>query len=95
MFSKKFLANYKELQEKYADCVTLVRLNDFYFAFYESANKVADTIKQVILFNGVDEDSKSVTAISFPHYELDAYLPKLIRANIRVAIADFLTAPPA
>lgn len=92
MFSKKILENYKEVKKKQVDCVLLVRLNDFYFAFYESANKVADTIKQVTLFNGVDEDCKSVTAISFPHCELDTYLPKLIRANIRVAIADSITA---
>ncbi len=88
MFAKRFLTSYKKLQEKHPDRVILMRVSDFYFAFYESANKVSDTIKQVFLFNGVDEEGKTVTATSFPHCMLDTYLHMLIRQKLSVAVSS-------
>ena len=35
----------------------------------------------------------SPSVAGFPHHALDAYLPKLIRAGLRVAICDALEAP--
>ena len=38
-------------------------------------------------------DGKPLESIAFPHYAIDSYLPKLIRAKERVAICDTLPDP--
>ena len=68
----KMVKQFNELKAKYPDAVILFRAGDFYESFFDDAKKVTEVI-------GI---------AGFPSHALDTYLPKLIRAGIRVAICD-------
>lgn len=89
------LTQYKELKEKHPDAMLLFRAGDFYEAYMEDAKK-ASKILSLPLEKSKDKqglDGKPLESIAFPHYALDSYLPKLIRAKERVAICDTLSDP--
>lgn len=89
------LTQYRELKEKHPDALLLFRAGDFYEAYMDDAKK-ASTILSVPLEKSKDKqgiDGKPLESIAFPHYALDSYLPKLIRAKERVAICDTLPDP--
>lgn len=75
---------YTQIKEKYPDKTPLIRVGDFYETFGEDAKQVAETLELPLMGNGVT---------GFPHYKLEQYLPKLIRAGKRVAVVDQLEAP--
>lgn len=89
------LTQYKELKEKHPDALLLFRAGDFYEAYMEDAKR-ASKILSVPLEKSKDKqglDGKPLESIAFPHYAIDSYLPKLIRAKERVAICDPLPDP--
>lgn len=89
------LTQYRELKEKHPDALLLFRAGDFYEAYMDDAKK-ASKILSVPLEKSKDKqgiDGKPLESIAFPHYALDSYLPKLIRAKERVAICDTLPDP--
>ena len=68
----KMVKMFNELKAKHPDAVILFRVGDFYESFFDDAKKVTEVI-------GI---------AGFPSHALDTYLPKLIRAGLRVAICD-------
>ena len=74
---RKMIETFKMLKAKHPDAVILFRAGDFYESFFDDAKKVTEVI-------GI---------AGFPSHELDTYLPKLIRAGIRVAICDDISEP--
>ena len=73
----KMIETFKMLKEKHPDAVILFRVGDFYESFFGDAKKVTEVI-------GI---------AGFQSHALDTYLPKLIRAGLRVAICDDISEP--
>ena len=73
----KMIETFKMLKAKHPDSVILFRAGDFYESFFDDAKKVTEVI-------GI---------AGFPSHALDTYLPKLIRAGLRVAICDDISEP--
>ena len=73
----KMIEKFNELKAKHPDAVILFRAGDFYESFFDDAKKVTDVL-------GI---------AGFPSHALDTYLPKLIRAGLRVAICDDISEP--
>lgn len=82
---------YATLKEKHPDSILLFRTGDFYTALNVDASKVGSTLG-VTVTKPRNPDDGTLTAM-FPHHALDSYLPKLIRAGMRVAIVDPLDKP--
>jgi DNA mismatch repair protein MutS len=82
-----------ELKAGHPDAIILMRSNDFYHAYREDAAKVADicNLTKEHRVNPVTKEHYDMT--SFPSPALDTCLPKLIRANCRVAICDAIEPP--
>lgn len=80
----KMIETFKMLKEKHSDALILFRIGDFYEAYCEDAQKASDVLG-VTLTKNKKED---IFIAGFPFHALDTYLPKLIRAGIRVAICD-------
>ena len=78
-----------DLKKKHPDALLLFRSGDFYECYEEDAIKAAEVLCLTEIHNSED----NVTIAGFPHHALDTYLPKLIRAGLRVAICDQLEAP--
>ena len=82
------LAVYERLKSKHPDALILMRNGDFYRSLNEDAQKVSDTLRIPTQKPKYKKDGELIA--EFPHHALDVYLPRLIRAGNRVAIADML-----
>lgn len=82
------LAVYQRLKSKHPDALILMRNGDFYRLLNEDAQKVSDTLRIPTQKPKSKKDGELIA--EFPHHALDVYLPRLIRAGNRVAIADML-----
>ena len=69
----------------HADRIILMRSKDWYVTANEDAATVSETLG--ITLTKTKQGEKQA---GFPHTALDIYLPKLIRAGHRVAIADLI-----
>ena len=86
----KMIKQFNELKAKHPDAVILFRVGDFYESYFDDAKKVADATG-ITLTKRSDENGYYLTG--FPHHALDIYLPKLIKAGLRVAICDDISEP--
>ena len=88
------MKQFNELKAKYPETILLFRIGDFYEAYDEDAVKVSEILGITVTrkFNSKDKgsDGHALKLAGFPHHALDTYLPKLIRAGMRVAICDQL-----
>lgn len=87
------MRQYNEIKTKYPDALLLFRVGDFYETFNDDARKASKVLGIVLTkrANGGSDDALA----GFPHHSLDTYLPKLVRAGIRVAVCDQLEDPKA
>ena len=81
-----------DLKAKHPDAVLLFRCGDFYETYCEDAI-VASKILGITLTRRNNGASVGSEMAGFPHHALDTYLPKLVRAGMRVAICDQLEDP--
>ena len=86
----KMVKQFNELKARHPDAVILFRVGDFYESYFDDAKKVADATGATLTKRS-GEDGYYLTG--FPHHALDTYLPKLIRAGLRVAICDDISEP--
>jgi len=82
------LEQYHNLKKKYHDCILLFRLGDFYEGFDTDAETLSRVLGITLTGRGKDANRKPMAGI--PHHALKHYLPKLIKAGYKVAIADQL-----
>ena len=87
----KMIETFKKLKEKtHNDRLLLFRVGDFYEAYCEDAQKASEVLG-ITLTKRNGEDGYYLAG--FPYHALDTYLPKLIRAGLRVAICDDISEP--
>lgn len=88
------MKQYNELKEKHPETILLFRIGDFYEAYDEDAVKVSEILGITVTrkFNSKDKgsDGHALKLAGFPYHALDTYLPKLIRAGMRVNICNQL-----
>lgn len=84
---KDFREQYDTMKKKHPDAVILFRVGDFYECFDTDAEKAAEVLKLTVT------KTKKGKLAGFPHHALDTYLPKLVRAGVRVAICEQLEDP--
>ena len=86
------MKQYNSIKAKYPDAVLLFRVGDFYETFGEDAKVAARILGIVLTKRGSGSESETALA-GFPHHSLNTYLPKLVKAGLRVAICDQLEDP--
>ena len=86
------MKQYNTIKGKYPDAMLLFRVGDFYETFSEDAVKAAQILGIVLTKRGAGSESETALA-GFPHHSLNTYLPKLVKAGMRVAICDQLEDP--
>ena len=86
------MKQYSGIKAKYPDALLLFRVGDFYETFGEDAVKAAG-ILGIVLTRRANGSAAYIELAGFPHHSLDTYLPKLVRAGLRVAICDQLEDP--
>ncbi len=86
------MQQYNNIKMKYPDAMLLFRVGDFYETFGLDAKKAAKILGIVLTKRGAGSESETALA-GFPHHSLNTYLPKLVKAGLRVAICDQLEDP--
>ncbi len=86
------MKQYNAIKLKYPDAMLLFRVGDFYETFGEDAVKAAKVLNITLTKRGAGSDSETALA-GFPHHSINNYLPKLVKAGMRVAICDQLEDP--
>ncbi len=86
------MQQYNSIKAKYPDALLLFRVGDFYETFSEDAIK-ASKVLGIVLTKRSNGAAAAMELAGFPHHSLDTYLPKLVRAGMRVAICDQLEDP--
>ncbi|MFN8153790.1 MAG: DNA mismatch repair protein MutS [Bacteroidia bacterium] len=86
------MQQYNSIKAKYPDALLLFRVGDFYETFNEDAVK-ASKVLGIVLTKRSNGSASEMDLAGFPHHSLETYLPKLVRAGMRVAICDQLEDP--
>ena len=82
-----------DFKAKYPDALLLFRCGDFYETYCDDAVKAARVLGITLTRRNNGAGTKGDEMAGFPHHALDTYLPKLVRAGMRVAICDQLEDP--
>ncbi|MEY8758304.1 DNA mismatch repair protein MutS [Chryseobacterium tongliaoense] len=85
------MTQYNTIKAKYPDALLLFRVGDFYETFGQDAIR-ASQVLGIVLTKRANGDGH-IELAGFPHHSVDSYLPKLVRAGLRVAICDQLEDP--
>ncbi len=86
------MKQYYSIKAKHPDAILLFRVGDFYETFEEDARR-ASSILGITLTKRANGAASYVDLAGFPYHALDTYLPKLVRAGMRVAICEQLEDP--
>jgi DNA mismatch repair protein MutS len=86
------MKQHREIKTKYPDAVLLFRVGDFYETFAGDAI-IAAQVLGITLTKRSNGSASSIELAGFPHFSLETYLHKLVKAGYRVAICDQLEDP--
>jgi len=82
---------YNTIKKKYPDALLLFRVGDFYETFGDDAIKASQILGITLTHRNNGGDKTELAG--FPHHSVNTYLPKLVKAGLRVAICDQLEDP--
>lgn len=86
------MKQYNQIKSKYPDACLLFRVGDFYETFGADAVMASKILGITLTKRGAGSSSETNLA-GFPHHSVNVYLPKLVKAGLRVAICDQLEDP--
>ncbi len=86
------MKQYNSIKAKYPETILFFRMGDFFETFGPDAIVTAKVTGIVLTKRGSGSASE-IELAGFPHHQLDAYLPKMIRAGYRVAVCEQLEDP--
>ncbi|WP_395053166.1 DNA mismatch repair protein MutS [Flavobacterium sp.] len=86
------MKQYNEKKRKYPDACLLFRVGDFYETFGDDAVRASKILGITLTKRGAGSATETALA-GFPHHSINTYLPKLVKAGLRVAICDQLEDP--
>jgi DNA mismatch repair protein MutS len=97
LFPKKkdttpLMAQYYDIKAKYPDTLLLFRMGDFFECFDDDA-ALLSKIGGIALTKRNNGNAEASPLAGFPHHQLDSYLPKLVKAGLRVAVCEQIEDP--
>lgn len=88
------MAQYWQLKNAHPDCVLFFRMGDFYELFFDDAVKAAPILDVALTRRGQHE-GEDVPMCGVPVHAYESYLSRLIKAGLRVAVAEQMEDPAA
>ena len=86
------MRQHAEMKRKFPDAMLLFRVGDFYETFGEDARK-ASQILGITLTRKASGGGGYTDLAGIPYHAVDQYLPRLVKAGLRVAICEQLEDP--
>lgn len=87
------MKQFRDIKAQYPDAMLLFRCGDFYETYCEDAIKASKILSITLTHRSSAGSGQGTEMAGFPFHALDTYLPKLVRAGLRVAICDQLEDP--
>lgn len=87
----KLMNHFNDIKQRHPDAILLFRVGDFYEAFKEDAIAASEILGITLTKRIIGKECVEIAG--FPHHALDSYLPRLVRADRRVAICEQLEKP--
>src|SRR5438552_2888371 len=81
------MQQYQELKDRHPDEILLFRLGDFYEMFHDDARRASPLLDVVLT------QRQGVPMCGVPAHAVEPYVAKLLKAGLRVAIADQVEDP--
>lgn len=91
--STPLMKQYASVKAKYPDTILLFRMGDFYETFDEDARTTSKVLGITLTRRGKAGDVGETPLAGFPYHALETYLPKLLKAGLRVAVCEQLEDP--
>jgi len=89
-----WMIQYYDLKKQYSDCILFFRMWDFYEMFDEDAN-IAHRVLWIAVTSRNKNSAKPIPLAGIPYHAKEKYLPQLIKAGYKVAIAEQVSDPKA
>ena len=89
-----WMIQYYEIKEQYKDCILFFRMWDFYEMFDEDAN-IAHRVLWIAVTSRNKNATKPIPLAWIPFHAKEKYLPQLVKAGYKVAIAEQVSDPKA
>ncbi len=86
------MAQYRDIKNRYGDCILLFRVGDFYETFYEDAVEVS-SILNITLTTRDKNKPNPIPLAGVPFHAADTYLPRLLAAGRKVAVCEQVEDP--
>jgi DNA mismatch repair protein MutS len=86
------MAQYFALKSEAPDCLLFYRMGDFFELFFEDARVAASCLDIALTARG-EHDGKPIPMCGVPIHAAESYLARLIKAGLRVAIAEQTESP--
>lgn len=87
------MKQFRDIKAQYPDAMLLFRCGDFYETYCEDAVRASKILNITLTRRSNGSAGEHTEMAGFPFHALDTYLPKLVRAGLRVAICDQLEDP--
>ncbi len=87
-----FLAQFLEVKRQHPDKLVLFRMGDFYETFHGDA-ETASKVLGITLTSRDGREAQRTPMAGIPYHALEEYLPRLIRAGLRVAVCEQVEDP--
>lgn len=78
---------YVDIKSKYKDAILFFRMWDFYETFYDDA-KICARVLDIALTTRDRNSDNPVPMAGIPFHAVEKYIPKLLEANYKIAIAE-------
>ena len=92
MAKTPLMGQYKEVKEKYQDCLLFYRLGDFYELFYDDAVTASHELELTLTGKAAGADGR-VPMCGIPFHAAEIYIYRLIQKGYKVAICEQLEDP--
>jgi len=86
------LKQYQEIKARHPNSILFFRLGDFYEMFMEDARKAAGILDVVLTSRDAGKAGR-IPMCGIPYHAADAYIAKLIKAGLKVAICEQVEDP--
>lgn len=91
--STPLMKQYASVKAKYPDTILLFRMGDFYETFDDDAKVTSKVLGITLTRRGKNSDGGETPLAGFPYHALETYLPKLLKAGLRVAVCEQMEDP--
>ena len=86
------MQQYKEIKERYKDCILFFRLGDFYEMFFEDAEIASKQLEIALTARDCGLEERAPMC-GVPYHAAHSYLAKLISRGYKVAICEQMEDP--